>query len=139
MSKEISSNIKKFVNGGNSTFTIKNDKTDVRYTFKVKKSKDNKVSFVSFLNGNNNEYNYTYMGIITKQGVYKLTKGSRIKSDSIVNKAFTWFWNKIKSETISLPKSFHFYHEGRCGKCGRKLTTPESIERGFGPICWDSV
>lgn len=23
-----------------------------------------------------------------------------------------------------------------CGRCGDELTHPESIERGFGPVCW---
>jgi hypothetical protein len=23
-----------------------------------------------------------------------------------------------------------------CGRCGEELTDPESIERGFGPVCW---
>lgn len=27
------------------------------------------------------------------------------------------------------------WHEGRCGRCGRKLTVPESIETGIGPDC----
>lgn len=27
------------------------------------------------------------------------------------------------------------YHEGVCCRCGRQLTTPESIERGMGPVC----
>jgi hypothetical protein len=27
------------------------------------------------------------------------------------------------------------WHEGRCGKCGRALTVPESIESGLGPVC----
>jgi hypothetical protein len=27
------------------------------------------------------------------------------------------------------------YHEGRCGRCNRKLTVPESIETGLGPEC----
>lgn len=28
---------------------------------------------------------------------------------------------------------------GRCGKCGRTLTDPESIERGIGPECWSRM
>lgn len=24
----------------------------------------------------------------------------------------------------------------RCRRCGRKLTIPKSIERGFGPVCY---
>lgn len=27
------------------------------------------------------------------------------------------------------------WHEGKCGRCGRQLTVPESIESGFGPEC----
>ena len=27
----------------------------------------------------------------------------------------------------------------KCQKCGRKLTDPESIERGYGPECWGSI
>jgi rRNA maturation endonuclease Nob1 len=27
------------------------------------------------------------------------------------------------------------YHLGRCGKCGKALTEPESISTGLGPIC----
>lgn len=26
-----------------------------------------------------------------------------------------------------------------CGKCGRPLKDPKSIERGFGPTCWAKV
>jgi hypothetical protein len=31
------------------------------------------------------------------------------------------------------------HHEGRCGRCGRTLTVPESIESGFGPECINYV
>ena len=27
----------------------------------------------------------------------------------------------------------------KCQKCGRKLTDPESIERGYGPECWNGL
>lgn len=27
----------------------------------------------------------------------------------------------------------------KCQKCGRKLTDPESIERGYGPECWGGI
>jgi hypothetical protein len=26
--------------------------------------------------------------------------------------------------------------DGRCGACNRPMAEPESIERGFGPVCW---
>lgn len=27
----------------------------------------------------------------------------------------------------------------KCQKCGRKLTDPESIERGYDPECWNGL
>jgi hypothetical protein len=27
------------------------------------------------------------------------------------------------------------HHENHCGRCGRTLTVPESVERGIGPDC----
>lgn len=26
-----------------------------------------------------------------------------------------------------------------CRKCGRKLTTPKSIQRGYGPVCYKKI
>lgn len=31
------------------------------------------------------------------------------------------------------------WHEGSCGRCGRKLTVPSSIETGLGPECAELV
>ena len=132
--KELTKNIREFITGGNSTFTVLNEKSAVRYTFKVKKSPDDKVFFVSLLNGADNTSNYVYIGVI-KDEVFKLTKKSALVSDSTPVRAFKWLWNNLKKDN-EFPECFHFYHEGRCAKCGRKLTTPESIERGFGPVCY---
>lgn len=27
----------------------------------------------------------------------------------------------------------------KCQKCGRKLTDPDSIQRGYGPECWEEI
>ena len=27
----------------------------------------------------------------------------------------------------------------RCWRCGRPLTNPKSIERGYGPVCWQKI
>jgi len=34
-----------------------------------------------------------------------------------------------------IDKGFALHHEGKCGRCGRKLTVPLSIETGIGPEC----
>lgn len=33
------------------------------------------------------------------------------------------------------PKGAEYMYEGRCRRCNRPLTNPESIESGIGPIC----
>lgn len=27
----------------------------------------------------------------------------------------------------------------KCQKCGKKLTDPDSMERGYGPECWSTI
>ena len=130
--------IKQFILAGKSFFTIQNKETGGRYTYKVSQAKDDEgktknLWFVSILTGGDNEGSYSYAGIISN-GVFRLTGKSRFTLDATSVKGFGWLWSRICSD-IDLPEKVEFYHAGRCGRCGRKLTTPESIENGFGPVC----
>ena len=31
------------------------------------------------------------------------------------------------------------YSKKRCKRCGREITSEKSLERGFGPTCWNKV
>jgi hypothetical protein len=42
-----------------------------------------------------------------------------------------------EDHTGVLGRLLEVWHEGRCGRCGRALTVPESVERGIGPECWE--
>lgn len=132
--------IRKFVFAGNATFTVKNNATGNRFTFRVSApktasgGKDMSKRFVSVLSGPNNESNYSYMGMITDRTLFRRTKASKVGEDALSFKAFTWLMEKIRAN-VGLPEGVEFLHEGRCARCGRKLTTPESIEAGFGPEC----
>lgn len=130
--------IRQFVLAGKSFFTVQNKETGNRFTYKVCQATDDNnepkdLWFVSVLVGSDNENSYQYAGIITKDG-FRRTAKSRITDDAVSMKAFLWLWGMIK-EGKELPDKVEFYHAGRCGRCGRKLTTPESIEMGFGPKC----
>jgi len=46
---------------------------------------------------------------------------------------FQYVFNKLIQGTLS--EFIEIWHEGRCGKCGRQLTVPSSIESGIGPEC----
>jgi len=129
--------IKDFLFGGNSTITLKSIETGKHFTFKVKQAdmKDkNSLFFVSVLSGSDNYSNYSYIGIIKNKSEFRLTQKSKVGSDAISFKAFNYFFNQIKTGKIN--NKLEVLHSGKCARCNRKLTTPESIKSGFGPICY---
>lgn len=126
-----------FILAGKAIFTILNTKTEKRFTFKVKAKKNDdgsKIWFVSVLTGSDNNTDYAYLGMINGSG-FKSTRASKITENALSFKAFNWLYNKIYTAGKYLPEGVHIYHEGRCGRCGRRLTVPESIQSGFGPEC----
>jgi hypothetical protein len=122
--------IKTFIFAGKAIFTITNTNTGNRFTYKVRKAKDSDIYFVSVLTGSDNTNDYSFIGYI-KKGLFYSSKKSRISSEATSFKVFSWFINNINK----IPSIVQVLHEGKCGRCGRKLTTPESIERGIGPEC----
>lgn len=131
---------RKFIAGGNAIFTVRNNDTGNRFTYRVtfKRDKDGKRAtpmFVSVLTGSDNTGSYSILGTIFDDGnyVWNRTK-SRIGRDAMSNKAFAWLWARIYG-SVALPSSVEFWHEGRCCVCARTLTVPESIESGIGPVC----
>lgn len=127
--------IKNYVLAGNAIFTLVSKVSGVRFTFRVKAASKNNVYFVSVLTGANNQSDYTYMCTIFNKTSSVWTSKSKINMKAPSALAWTWFWNCFQKNV--LPNTFEFWHEGRCGRCGRRLTTPESIKNGIGPICED--
>ena len=137
------SNVGEFVLSGKSLFTLFNKETGNYFTFKVTKIKEEKKSsaadiwFVSYFSGTENDADssYTFFGTIFDNGVFRLSKKKDHLKDKQAVKVFTWFW-ELKE---SLPDQVKVFHEGRCGRCGRPLTTPKSIMSGYGPSCYKSI
>ena len=127
----------KFVLAGKAIFTIESKKTKSRFTYKVSKAKDGDIWFVGVLTGSDNNSDYSYMGIIKKDLYYQRTAKSKLSNEAPSQVAFRWAWDKICKGALS--KQANFYHEGRCGRCGRRLTVPESVKSGFGPECVTKV
>lgn len=122
--------IEEFMLAGNATFTIQGK--EHRFTYKVRKPDDANMHFVSLMTGPDNENSFSYLGFI-RDRFFVHGKKSKISKDAISVVAFTWFWSHLKENKDFSP--MEFWHEGRCGRCGRKLTVPESIENGIGPEC----
>ena len=123
-----------YFTGGHAIFTIQS-KTGEYYTYKISHSHFNgqDFHFVHLLTGPSNEMDYTYLGMIKGENII-LTKKSRLTKDSIPYRVISWAWQLI-NQNKNLPDGYSIRHNGQCGRCGRTLTTPESIERGIGPIC----
>jgi hypothetical protein len=120
-----------FLLGGNATATFVG--TQNRFTYKVRKAEDSDLYFVSVLRGSNNEADYSYIGCLTEQRGFWQTAKSQFKGlpQSL---AFSWIFAHLQRGIID--SRTEIWHEGRCCKCNRKLTTPESIERGMGAECY---
>jgi hypothetical protein len=48
-------------------------------------------------------------------------------------RAFAWLWQRLEAGEAIDPAVL--YHARACGRCGRELTTPESVRTGLGPVC----
>ncbi len=77
---------------------------------------------------------YTYLGCIFEGTKYVHGRKSPIGHDAPSAKAFAWCWDKLMVKR-AMPESLEVFHEGPCGKCGRRLTDPTSISVGLGPTC----
>lgn len=143
---------KEFVIAGKATITIENNavwaaqnSAPAHWTFKVNKkevSKDNNLFFVSLMTGSDNEKSFSYIGVLNPNtGVVKTTAKSKITDDTlsfrILNRVIGRVWaNEVDAITKA---GFEVHHSGRCGRCSRKLTVPESIKTGFGPECGNRI
>lgn len=124
---------KTFVLAGNATLTLVSRMSGNRFTFKIRKPSAEKPHFVKLLRGTDNESDFTFLGTIFPTGEYRHGMRSSIGAEADSAKAFEWFWRQVSKG--ELPPTLEVWHEGRCGRCGRKLTVPTSIASGMGPEC----
>ena len=139
-----------FFLGGNAVFTVtvplefQRQHADVKdhYTFKIRfkpaEGRFKDTWFVSLLTGPDNTSSYSYMGMldistakitITRKSCCGESAWSKLILERVLACAFTNQLEKIEAAGWLL------MHEGRCCRCGRRLTVPESITAGIGPEC----
>lgn len=128
--------VKDFVLGGNALITLESGKTGKHLTYKIQRSKqDNNLYFIKSLRGSDNEKDYRYIGCyFADNRVFVPEKSYKDMDIHLWPKSMQtirWFFNNIDS----VPSNLTVYHNGRCCRCGRTLTTAESIRRGIGPEC----
>jgi len=132
---------KAFIFAGKAIFTV-NNATGTHYTFRLNVKPDQydktkKVCFASLLTGSNNLSDYSYIGMVNVNDCsLRMTKGSKIAKDSKPANVLRWILNIINQEAYDkLPEGYAVNHDGRCCRCAKVLTHPDSIKSGIGPEC----
>lgn len=135
-----------YVLAGRGRFTIVSVQTGTRFTYKIEspRAPDDRSGdppkygrpslpplFVKVLMHGSEEYGF--IGFIRGREFKHSTK-AKVGQDAPSFRSFNWLFQMLIRERLPSEK-IEFWHEGKCGKCGRVLTVPESIERGLGPIC----
>lgn len=132
--------VRQFALAGKAVLTIESAITNTHFTFKITRATDKYTGqpsdlwFVGLLTGPDNESDYSYLGVLDGDGPkLRMTQKSRVAIDAPSVMAFGWAWNNIIAD--KMPANLVVRHEGKCGRCMHTLTTPESVDTGFGPEC----
>lgn len=126
-------NPKRYILSGKATFTLIDKSPDregggsSRYTYQVVRPRKGLPHFVRLLTGPDNTSNYTFIGTIFDGLTW------RPKVAGAGSKLFGLMWRFASRG--EWPEWLEIVGNGKCGKCGRMLTTPESVEMGIGPEC----
>jgi len=133
--------LERFALAGNARLTLRSKSTGTRFTYSVKQARfedgalNTQLYFVKVLTRPDN---YDYLGLLRLvQGKWIFTHSpkSRISKEAPSCVAFSYVWRAVQEDHASAFSKIEAWHEGRCGRCNRPLTVPESIERGIGPDC----
>lgn len=137
MNNEINAKyFEQFIFGGNSYFTMTSKKTGTHFTFHITTTQFPNLWYVNLVDNHSSEY----IGYIKKvDGVYRWFKGRSGKYELDNKKVFGLMWVIRHMKDVDIDTKVTIQHVGRCCKCGRKLTTPKSIELGMGPECAKSL
>ena len=131
--------LKEFILGGNAYFTAVSTPTCKKFTFRVREKKtlnNGTLYFVSFMSL---PQHYVFMGTIFDESIYRISNKSKFPYGTLEQTVFIKIWDWVKNNSVPGEHMIRFFHEGRCARCGYRLTDPISIIRGFGPCCFKKI
>lgn len=116
----------------NGCITLTNPATGGHRTFKVSTQPiDAKFApgkrIISLLTGADNENSYTGFGFVNP-GKISLWRNKQTLQ-------FQQYVDMIERPEHYMARGVQYLFEGRCIRCNRKLTRPDSIELGYGSEC----
>lgn len=118
----------------NGCITIRSKATGEHRTVRIKTQSDDSNFFpgrrlVELLEGPDNESSYRAFGYLTAGPV-----GIVLWRKHRDSKFYRWLALFLLDPDLFLDR-VEVNFEGRCRRCNRKLTTPESVRLGIGPVC----
>jgi hypothetical protein len=138
-----------FLTAGRAIFTVEpppglvSQGCRAHYTFQIRRKEASgrwrePAWFASLLTGPENTRDFTYLGKLnTETGEVHLTQASRFNDHTwpvyILRRVLDRIWRG--EGTVIEQTGWKVYHSGHCGRCGRVLTVPSSIQSGIGPEC----
>lgn len=129
--------LKEYIKGGRGIITLENTKSGVHKTYEFRRPNNpedfrDDVLFVYVLTSDSN---WLYVGMYTwRNSYFKLTRNSKFGYQNPIVKGAIYLAKIIRNNKQEI-NPMRVFHEGICSVCGRKLTTPKSIECGIGPKC----
>lgn len=117
----------------NGIITMKSMKTGEHRTFRIRTMKqDSKFlpgkRVVELLQGPDNESDYRSFGMIGDDGRVYLWKKHQGQA------FYVWVASALQSPEHYVDR-VEFSFEGRCRRCNRLLSDPDSVASGIGPTC----
>lgn len=140
----IKNNILDFLLGGNCTASVMSTKTGKKFTYNLQVRLDEKGQRIDgdtqmyFVKIDTNYLDFVYAGYIKVNRVTRTltyTKGAKGAYDDTAPPIKGLIWILERCLDGRSTDGLEVYHLGTCGKCGRPLTDPVSIETGLGPKC----
>jgi hypothetical protein len=137
---------REFVLAGSAIFTVKTPDSSPgagrHFTFRCDKVEASdrwpESYFVKLLVGSDNENDYAYLGKLDSfTGQLRTSAKSCRAANSfevkLLNRVLARVWSG--DHAAYQQHGYETMHAGRCGRCARLLTTPESLAVGIGPEC----
>ena len=87
-----------------------------------------------FVYVNHENYKY-YLGMLSANGIFKLTRNSRFEPDSEAVKGVYYIMKMVNNQELVDKTSMKLYHLCRCSKCGRPIQSEKWLEIGIGKRC----
>ena len=134
---------------GRSILTVESSTSKERFTFRFNRPEEQpgktRPIWVNVLGGPD-ERAWSFIGTIwpappgsSDSYSFRWSPKSKLKSGDYETRACNWIAERLPRRIDELMEKATWWHEGRCGRCARRLTVPDSIELGFGPECRKEV